>query len=79
MRVTSSNFSSYHSDMGSPPIDLFATSLNYKLETFVSPIPDQKAWALHAMTISWKRTFNYIFPPFRLLHRIVYKIREDGC
>ena len=25
--------------------DLFATSLNYKLETFVSPIPDQKAWA----------------------------------
>jgi hypothetical protein len=31
MRVKSSNFSSYHSDMGSPPIDLFATSLNYKL------------------------------------------------
>ena len=26
-----------------PLIDLFATSLNYKLETFVSPIPDQKA------------------------------------
>ena len=79
MRVTSSNFSSYHSDMGSPPIDLFATSLNYKLETFVSPTPDQKAWAVHAMTISWKRMFNYIFPPFRLLHRILCKIREDGC
>ena len=53
MRVTSSNLSSYHSDMGSPPIDLFATSLNYKLETFFSPTPDQKAWAVHAMTISW--------------------------
>jgi hypothetical protein len=26
-----------------PLIDLFATSLNYKLETFVSPIPDQTA------------------------------------
>jgi hypothetical protein len=25
-------------------IDMFATSLNYKLETFVSSIPDQKAW-----------------------------------
>jgi hypothetical protein len=35
-----------------PLIDLFATSLNYKLETFVSPIPDQKAWAVDAMTIS---------------------------
>jgi hypothetical protein len=33
-----------------PLIDLFATSLNYKLETFVSPIPDQKAWAVDAMT-----------------------------
>jgi hypothetical protein len=58
-----------------PLIDLFATSLNYKLEIFVSPIPDQKAWAVDAMTISWKGMFNYIFPPFRLLHRILHKIR----
>ena len=41
-----------------PLIDLFATSLNYKLETFVSPIPDQKAWAVDAMTISCKGMFN---------------------
>ena len=60
-------------------IDLFATSFNYKLETFVSPIPDQKAWAVDAMTISWKWMFNNIFPPFRLLQRILHKIREDGC
>jgi hypothetical protein len=62
-----------------PLIDLFATSLNYKLETCVSPIPDKKAWAVDAMTISWKRMFNYIFPPFRFLHRILHMIREDGC
>jgi hypothetical protein len=62
-----------------PLIDLFATSLNYKLETFVSPIPDQKAWAVDAMTISWKGMFNYIFPPFRLLNGILHKIKEDGC
>jgi hypothetical protein len=30
------------------------------------------------MTISWKGMFNYIFPPFRLLHKILHKIREDG-
>jgi hypothetical protein len=53
--------------------------LNYKLETFVSPIPDQKAWAVDAMTISWKGMFNYIFPPFRLLNGILQKIKEDGC
>ena len=44
-----------------------------------TPIPDQKAWAVDAMTISWKGMFNYIFPPFRLPHRILHKIREDGC
>jgi hypothetical protein len=32
-----------------------------------------------AMAISWKGMFNYLFPPFRLLHRILHKIREDGC
>jgi hypothetical protein len=54
---------------------MFATSMNYKLETFVSQIPDQKAWAVNAMTISRKGMLNYIFPPFRLLHKII----EDGC
>jgi hypothetical protein len=34
-----------------PLIDLFATSLNYKLETF-----NQKAWAVDAMTM----TINYV-------------------
>jgi hypothetical protein len=56
MGVTSSNFSSYHSDMNRPLIDLFATSLNNKPETFVSPIPDQKVWAVDAMTM----TVNYV-------------------
>ena len=39
-----------------PLIVLFATRLNYKLETYVSPIPDQKAWAVDAMTM----TINYV-------------------
>ena len=39
-----------------PLIDLFATSLNNNPETFVSPIPDQKAWAVDAMTM----TMNYV-------------------
>jgi hypothetical protein len=39
-----------------PLIDLFATSLNNKPETFVSPIPDHKAWAVDAMTM----TINYV-------------------
>jgi hypothetical protein len=71
MGVTSSNFSSNHSDMGLPPNRSVCHQFELqtdKLETFVSPIPDQKAWAVDAMTISWKGIFNYIFPPLRLLY-----------
>ena len=32
----------------SPQVDLFATSLNKKLPTYVSPIPDSQAWAVDA-------------------------------
>ena len=31
-----------------PMVDLFATSLNAKLPTYVSPVPDDKAWQIDA-------------------------------
>jgi hypothetical protein len=34
-----------------PHVDLFATSLNHKLETFVSPVPDPLAFAVDAMSL----------------------------
>ncbi|CAG2222302.1 unnamed protein product [Mytilus edulis] len=37
-----------------PHIDLFATSLNHKLETYVSPIPDEKAWAEENCIKVWR-------------------------
>jgi hypothetical protein len=60
---------------GHVKLSTLSGDLHSNIITFVSPIPDQKAWAVDAMTISCKGMFNYIFPPFRLLH----KIREDGC
>ena len=62
-----------------PLIDLFATSLNHKLETYVSPIPDQKAWAVDAISISWKGMFSYMFPLFRLIYKILHKLHKDTC
>ncbi|XP_071161103.1 uncharacterized protein [Mytilus edulis] len=38
--TTSRSFKSRDLYWGSPQIDLFATSLNHKLPTFVSPVPD---------------------------------------
>ncbi|XP_056009342.1 uncharacterized protein LOC130051435 [Ostrea edulis] len=62
-----------------PHIDLFATHLNCKLPTFVSPIPDNKALVVDAMSFDWKGMFSYMFPPFRLLPKILHKIRVEIC
>jgi hypothetical protein len=40
-------------------VDLFATSLNHKMETFVSPVPDPLAFAVDAMSLSWDGMFAY--------------------
>jgi hypothetical protein len=50
-----------------PHLDRFATSLNHKLNTFVSLVPDPLAYAVDAMSISWKGMFAYAFPPFKFL------------
>ena len=36
---------------GSPHVDLFATSLNYKVQVFMSPVPDPKAYAVDCTSV----------------------------
>ena len=62
-----------------PQIDLFATKLNTKLPTYVSPIPDPQAWAVDALNISWKNIVGYAFPPTALLPRVVQKLLSQSC
>ena len=62
---------------GRPHIDLFATRDNRKIDTFVSPFPDEWAWATDAMSISWKGMWAYAFPPIPLLPKVLRKIREE--
>ena len=50
-----------------PQIDLFATNLNTKLPTNVSPISDPQAYAADTLNISWKNIIGYAFPPTALL------------
>jgi hypothetical protein len=58
-----------------PHVDRFATSLNHKLETFVSPVPDSLVFAVDAMSLSWDGMFAYAFPPFRFLLQVLLKIK----
>ena len=58
-------------------VDLFATSLNHQLRTFVSPCPDEKATAVDAMTVNWSRWRHlYLYPPSSMVSKVLAKLAE---
>ena len=65
--------------MDFPSIDLFATRLNHRLPLYVSPIPDQKALSIEAISMDWNRIQAYAFPPFHLIQTVINKIRISQC
>ena len=64
--------------MGTPQIDLFATQFNHKLPQFVSPVPDQRAWAVDALSLPWTELDAYAFPPVSLLPKVISKMVDQG-
>ena len=65
--------------MDFPSIDLFPTRLNHRLPLYVSPIPDQKALSIDALTMDWNHIHAYAFPPFHLIPAVINKIRLSQC
>ena len=65
--------------MDFPSIDLFATRLNHRLPLYVSPIPDQKALSIDAISMDWNRIHAYAFPPFHLIRTVINKVRISQC
>ncbi len=64
---------------GEPEVDLFASRINYQLDSYVAWKPDPHAMHIDAFSLSWKHDFNYIFPPFSLMARILQKLDlEEG-
>ena len=61
---------------GRPQVDLFATRYNYQLPTFVSPVPDELAWEVDALSITWNGLSAYAFPPHRILPQVLEKVRK---
>ena len=62
-----------------PNIDLFATRLNHRLPLYVSPIPDQKALSIDALSMNWNHIHAYAFPPFHLIPALINKIQVSQC
>ena len=59
-------------------VDLFASRLNNKLDRYVSFRPDPGAEAIDAFSYDWSINKLYIFPPFRLVGRVLQKIVREN-
>ena len=62
---------------GTPVVDMFATVSNFRLPQFMSPIPEPRALAVDALSLSqdWQGRLMYMFPPFRPLSKVIQKLR----
>ena len=71
-------FANVIQNMGKPDVDLFASKNNFQVKPYVSWGPDPFAIAVNAFHIKWN-SFDlcYIFPPFRLLNRVLQKIFNE--
>ena len=59
-----------------PHVDLFATRFSRRLPIFVSPVPDPEALAVDALSMPWRGTLAYAFPPLALLGKVVKKAEK---
>ena len=62
-----------------PNVDLFATRFNHKLPLYVSPVHDNKALVIDALSMDWNHLHAYAFPPFILMPAVLEKIRQHQC
>ena len=65
--------------MGYPNIDLFVTRLNNRLPVYVSRIPESKALAIDALSVSWDHMHRYTFHRFHVIPAIRNKIHLFQC
>ena len=63
---------------GTPLIDMFATAENKVTPVFVSPYPDDRAWAVDALSLSWDDLgLVYAFPPAPIVPKTIQKIQKS--
>ena len=65
-------------EFGKPEVDLFASRNNFQISKYVSWCPDPGAIFVDAFTGKWSQFQSvYAFPPFRLLNRVLQKIKKE--
>ena len=62
-----------------PNVDLFAIGFNHKLPLYVSPVQDNKALAIDALSMDWNHLHAYAFPTSILIPAVLEKIQRHQC
>lgn len=62
-----------------PQVDLFATRINKKCETYVSWHKDPEASAIDAFTLNWSNHLFYAFPPVAIILKALRKVIADNA
>ena len=66
------------SALGTPLVDMFATAENRVTPIYISPYPDDRAWAVDALSISWDGLgLVYAFPPAPIIPKTLQKIKDS--
>ena len=64
--------------LGTPLVDMFATAENRMTPVYVSPYPDDRAWAVDALSLSWDDLgLVYAFPPAPIVPKTLQKIQKS--
>ena len=61
---------------GNPHLDLFATRHNTKCEQFVSPVPDNNALAVDALSLNFDGMEAYAYPPTQIISKVLQKFQQ---
>ena len=63
--------------LGRPRVDWFASRFNHKLQLYGSLYRDPHAQFLDAFQADWSQHPGYVFPPVKMLPRVLDKVRRD--
>lgn len=78
--LNSTAFELIVSNFGTPDVDLFASSLNFKVAKFISWQADPLSFWTDAFTIDWGNLgLCFAFPPFNLVGKVLAKARNEGA
>ena len=62
-----------------PDIDLFASTLNYKLKLNIAYQPDPEAFAVNVFSVQWNNYIFYTLPPFNIIQQVLQKIVREAA